>query len=90
MKHSVLTHYAFPHKILASCVALSLAVFITACSGNSTPRDSVWNSYDHRHPVPEASGLPASSYQRYYQDNDDYYTPPSDFGCDPDNLHMCE
>lgn len=84
-----ITHYA--RLLNSGMYCLAIIITMSGCAeSNQYGRDSAWNSYDPRHPVPDSSDLPSSTYQRYYQDNDEYYTPPIDYGCTPDNFHMCE
>lgn len=70
------------------CVA-GLAALLSSCG--KTQKDSVWNIYDYRHPVPASSVPAASPERRYYiRDNDSFYTPPKGFNCIQDNNIFCE
>lgn len=60
------------------------AIAMTGCGGVKQ-RDSVWDTYDVRYPVPASSSVPVSrarTYDRYstpgagYSDNDEFYVPP--------------
>ncbi len=50
---------------------------LTACA--EAKRDSVWDTYDVRHPVPADSRVPDGYARQYdkYIDNDRYYSRPS-------------
>ena len=73
-------------RYLAIISALGVTLCMCACGSMVRNDQDIWNTYDYRHPVPGDVDVPAY----YYQDNDDAYTPPRDFGCDPDNIQMCE
>ncbi len=76
--------------IIKSVACMVLMGTVAACnSSTGSNRDSVWSTYDYRHAPPGAAPV-QPTYDYYYQDNDEYYTPPSSFGCNPDNIHMCE
>jgi hypothetical protein len=75
-----------------SMVLLCAVAMLAAC--DSKPKETVWDMYDVRYPVPAGSNVPvsrASIYDRY-TDNDTYYTPPSFGSCGGDNIGLggCE
>lgn len=61
---------------------------LPGCGGGlSSGHDSAWDTYDYRYAPPGSGSL----YDNYgYQDNDEYYRPPQSFGCNPDNIEMCQ
>lgn len=80
-----------------------LMIAITGCGAGGSSR-SAWEQYDYRSTVTydNDTGYTAPHYgytgdmerdveakKQYYQDNDEYYTSPTDFGCSPDNPGMC-
>jgi len=73
------------NKILTYAFSVT-ALALTAC--DAKPKETVWDLYDVRYPVPAGSDVPvsrASIYDRY-TDNDEYYTPPTFGSCGGDNI----
>ena len=67
-------------------VFATLIMMLTSCE--SKRKDTVWEMYDVRHPVPAGSSVPVSRVQqmeRYY-DNDVYYVPPTFGSCGSNNI----
>lgn len=57
-------------------LSASIALALSACS--SAPKETPWNSYDVRHPVPIYAPVPDGYARQYdqYIDNDSYYAAP--------------
>ncbi len=60
----------------------ALLVMLGACgkdSGLGGASNSVWDTYDFRHPVPYGASVPdsrATTYDQYQADYESYYVPP--------------
>lgn len=68
--------------------AAALLLICGACSKDSglQSRNSVWDTYDFRHPVPYGAPVPdsrATVYDQYQEDYESYYTPPKGYYAPP-------
>ena len=72
-------------KWAVSMVAICLVV---ACKDGPSRKQSVWDLYDVRYPVPQDSRVPVSRATIYdrYTDNDEFYTAPTFGSCGSDNI----
>ncbi len=78
------------NRTMALGIWASILLVLASCG--KPQKDSVWNIYDYRHPVPAASAVPAGDpARRYYiQDNDSSYTPPNNYNCLSSSNIFCE